>query len=103
MFFRFGVALALVVLISLAGTALEKRSLQLKRAVSRQHYRLDILEERLAAERVVAQRLGAPSRLIDELDPEPAPTAQPAKPAPSNRKPGRQKRNTLPSSKRASH
>jgi len=103
MFFRFGVALALVVLISLAGTALEKRTLQLKRAVSRQHYRLDVLEERLAAERVIAQRIGAPSRLIDQLDPEPtAQPAKPSKPAPSNRRPGRHKRNSQPSSKRAS-
>lgn len=103
MFFRFGVALALVVLISLAGTALEKRTLQLKRAVSRQHYRLEVLEERFATERVLAQRLGAPSRLIDELDPEPAPTAQPAKPAASKPRPVRQKRHAPSSAKRSSH
>jgi len=49
MFFRFGAALVLVVLISLAGTALEKRNLELKRVVSRQSYRLEILQEQHAA------------------------------------------------------
>ncbi len=81
MFFRFGSALVLVVLISLAGTALEKRNLELKRAVSRQQYRLEILVEQHAAKRVLAQQLGAPGRLIDQIDSEPAIPAEPAKPA----------------------
>jgi hypothetical protein len=77
MFFRFGSALVLVVLISLAGTALEKRNLQLKRAISRQHYRREILLEQHSSRRVEAQRLGAPMRLIDTLDavPQEAPAA----------------------------
>jgi len=81
MFFRFGSALALVVLISLAGTALEKRNLELKRAVSRQHYRLGILLEQHAANRLLAQQLGAPSRLVDQLDAETAESAEPARTA----------------------
>jgi hypothetical protein len=68
MFFRFGSALVLVVLISLTGTALEKRNLELRRIVSRQTYRLEILLEKYAAHRVLAQQLGAPSRLVDKLD-----------------------------------
>ena len=90
MFFRFGAALLLVVLISLAGTALEKRNLELKRVVSRQSYRLEILQEQHAAKRVLAQQLGAPSRLVDQLDTDAAgseKSAQPVKPAGSgNRK-----------------
>ena len=58
MFFRFGSALFLVVLISLAGTALEKRNLELRRFVSRQQYRLEILLEQHASNRVLAQQLG---------------------------------------------
>ena len=83
MFFRFGAALVLVVLISLAGTGLEKRNLELKRVVSRQSYRLEILQEQHAAKRVLAQQLGAPSRLVDQLDADAASSeksAQPAKP-----------------------
>src|SRR5262245_49815672 len=86
MFFRFGSALVLVVLISLAGTALEKRSLELRRIVSRQQYRLEILLEKHAAHRVLAQQLGAPSRLIDKIEEEPEsmekspPAAKPARP-----------------------
>jgi len=68
MFFRFGVGLLLVVLTSLAGTALEKRSLEIRRAVSRQYYRLEILQEQRAGKRVLAQQLGAPSRLVGRLD-----------------------------------
>jgi hypothetical protein len=84
MFFRFGTALVLVVLISLAGTALEKRNLELKRVVSRQSYRLEILQEQHAAKRVLAQQLGAPGRLVDQLEADAASSeksAHPAKPA----------------------
>ena len=81
MFFRFGSAFLLVVLISLAGTALEKRNLQLKRAVSRQHYRLEILREQHASRRVLAQQLGAPHRVLEALDAESAQVAPPAQPS----------------------
>lgn len=96
MLFRFSVALALVVMISLAGTALEKRNLELKRAISRQQYRLEILDRQLVAQRVVAEQLGAPSRLIDQIDPELLAPAQPAPPAQKARKPARQKPQTPP-------
>ena len=43
MFFRFGAALSLVVLVALSGTTLEKHNLQLKRAITHQQYRLDAL------------------------------------------------------------
>jgi hypothetical protein len=68
MFFRFGVGLLLVVLTSLIGTALEKRNLEIRRAVSRQYYRLEILQEQRAGKRVLTQQLGAPSRLVGRLD-----------------------------------
>jgi hypothetical protein len=79
MFFRFASALALVVAISLAGTALEKRNLELKRMVSRQQYRLAVLLEQHAANRVLAHQLGAPHRLIDKIDDEPASSDVPSK------------------------
>src|SRR5260370_30276059 len=85
MFFRFGGALVLIVVISLAGTAFEKRNLVLKRVVSRQRYRLDILLEQHAANRVLAQQLGAPSRLVDKIDPEAEWSDRPAQPAKPNR------------------
>jgi hypothetical protein len=85
MFFRFGSALALVVLISLAGTALEKRNLQLRRVVSRQHYRLEILLEKHAGSRVLAQQLGAPSRLVDKIDEESSSSDESPQPAKSDR------------------
>jgi hypothetical protein len=81
MFFRFASALGLVVAISLAGTALEKRNLELKRVVSRQQYRLEVLLEQHAANRVLAQQLGAPHRLIDKIDDEPLLSDVPSKPA----------------------
>ena len=93
MFFRFGSAIVLVVLISLAGTALEKRNLQLKRAVSRQHYRLQVLLDQYATCRVEAQRLGAPIRLVEAIDvvPEPANPENPEKSAPKATSKKRQK------------
>ena len=60
MFFRFGSALFLVVLIALTGTTLEKQSLQLKRAISHQQYRLDALLDSHVRLRLEAQRLGTP-------------------------------------------
>lgn len=98
MFFRFAAALLLVVVISLVGTALEKRNLELRRAVSRQHYRLELLIEQHAANRVLAQRLGAPTRLVDQVDLTPAPAASPAKPGKPASKPARQKRHKSPAS-----
>lgn len=86
MFFRFGVGLLLVVLTSLAGTALEKRNLELKRAVSRQYYRLERLQEQRAGKRVLAQQLGAPNRLVGQLD-QTALREKNSKPAKSDRSP----------------
>jgi hypothetical protein len=88
MFFRFGIGLVLVVLTSLAGTTLEKRNLELKRAVSRQYYRLETLQELYAAKRVLAQQLGAPNRLVGRVDAPllPDKTAKPAKAVPSPRR-----------------
>lgn len=68
MFFRFGTALVLVVIISLLGIALEKRILSQKRAISLQHYRFEQLDERRAQLRVRSEALGAPARLIDAID-----------------------------------
>jgi hypothetical protein len=68
MFFRFGSAVVLVVLISVAGIALEKQSLELRREVSRQHYRMDVLWKDHATLRWRTQELGAPVRLIGPLE-----------------------------------
>lgn len=68
MLFRFGSALVLVVLISSIGIALEKRTLELRRAVARQHFRMDALRERDARSRHEVQRLGSPARIIEALE-----------------------------------
>jgi hypothetical protein len=66
--FRFIVAIALVVSVALAGVGLEKRALQLRRDVSVQHFREGILRERHARLRLRTQELGAPARLVDDLE-----------------------------------
>lgn len=63
MFFRFCCTVLLVVLVSLIGVALEERGLDLRRRVSRQHYRIEALQEVRAELRLRVQRLGAPPRL----------------------------------------
>lgn len=68
MFFRFGSAVALVVLISVIGTALEKENLALRRRLSHQHYRTEVLLEENSRLRLEAQQIGAPARLIDSLE-----------------------------------
>jgi hypothetical protein len=102
MFFRFGVALLLIVLISLAGTVLEKRNLELKRMVSRQSYRLEVLQEQHAAKRVLAQQLGAPGRLVDQVDSEAASSERSAQPAHPDRSGDRKTRNNAPAAVRKS-
>ena len=67
MFFRFGAALVLVVLVALTGTALETQNLAMKRALSQQQYRLDVLVETQTALRLETQRLGAPAKLLESL------------------------------------
>lgn len=68
MFFRFGVALCLIVLIALWGTSLEKQNLELKRAISQQRYRRDALIDLKSRLRLEAQRLGTPARLMETMD-----------------------------------
>jgi len=66
MFFRFAASIVLIVLIGLAATALEKQNLSLKRTITHQTYRLDLLREREARLRTDVQRLSAPSRLLSD-------------------------------------
>jgi hypothetical protein len=94
MFFRFGTALVLIVAISLVGTALEKRNLELRRAVSRQRYRLEILSEQQISKRVLAQQLGAPNRLVGEIDTQTAAPSRSVQPLKSDRP-----RGSIPTSK----
>ena len=68
MYFRFGAAIVLVVVISVIGVALEKQSLSYRRAISQQRYRMDVLVEKYAQMRLQAQRLGAPARTIKSLE-----------------------------------
>ena len=68
MYFRFGAAIVLVVVISVVGVALEKQSLSYRRAISQQRYRMDVLVEEYAQLRLKAQRLGAPARTLKSLE-----------------------------------
>lgn len=68
MYFRFASAVILVVLVSLAGVAIEKRTLESRREVSRQYYRLEVLRDAHAGLRLRTQKLGAPVRLIEEIE-----------------------------------
>jgi len=67
MYFRFGSALVLVMLMSVAGIAVEKQCLALRRAVIRQQYRRDVLGDEYARLRLETQQLGAPVRLFEAL------------------------------------
>ena len=64
-FFRFAAALIVVVLISVVGVALEKQTLETKRAVSRQYYQKDLLLEIHAKLRLKIQQRTAPAQLAE--------------------------------------
>jgi hypothetical protein len=80
MFFRFGAALFLVVLVALAGTALQTQNLALKRSLSQQQYRMDVLLESQSRLRLETQRLGAPAKLLEALERGDAALYRPPKP-----------------------
>lgn len=68
MFFRFGAAIVVVVAISLTSVAIEKRNLELRRAISHQEYQRELLIERQARTRAETEKLGAPPRLLEALE-----------------------------------
>ena len=68
MFFRVGAAILIVTIVSLLAITLEKRHLELKRAISLQHDMLQILEEKRARLILSTQTLGAPPRLLEERE-----------------------------------
>lgn len=70
MFFRFGSALILVVVTSLLGIVVEKQNLTLRREISRQHYRMDVLQEEHARLRLRSQQLAAVERLFATIEDE---------------------------------
>jgi hypothetical protein len=93
--YRFCAGLVLVVLISLAGTALEKETLALRREVTRQSYRQTILEERLARLTMELQTTGAPARhleLAERLRREATEAAAKPKPRPPSKSSSRKAR-----------
>lgn len=63
MFVRFQGAILIVAVVAIGGSALEGAALDRRRAIGRQHYRLDASRERVARLRLRAEELGAPSRL----------------------------------------
>jgi hypothetical protein len=67
MYFRFGAAVVLAVLVAVSGIAIEKRCLMLRRALSRDRYRYEVLCDLYARQRLQTQQLGAPARLLEAL------------------------------------
>jgi hypothetical protein len=70
MYIRFAGGLILLVAMALAGVALEKRALELRRILGQQRLQYDLLCERYAAARLNTQQLGAPARLLESAQTE---------------------------------
>jgi hypothetical protein len=64
---RFGAAIAILVAVSLAGVALEQRSLELSRQFSLQTFRADRLEQEASALRLRIEELQTPQRLLEAV------------------------------------
>ena len=84
MFVRFQGAVLLAALVAVGGSSVENAVLDRHRAIGRQHYRLDVLQERVARLRLRTEELGSPSRLI-----RPAPVTAPGRAATSPSASGR--------------
>ncbi|MBW3543127.1 MAG: hypothetical protein KY476_22945 [Planctomycetes bacterium] len=63
MFFRFACGLCLAVLVAVGDVALETRCLKLRRSMTRQHYRLEVLRESAVRLRLETQALASPARV----------------------------------------
>lgn len=61
-------ALLIIAHVSIAGSAIEGAILDKRRSLSRQHYRLDAIRERVARLRIEAERLGGPARLMARFE-----------------------------------
>ncbi|MGC1275958.1 MAG: hypothetical protein WBC44_19810 [Planctomycetaceae bacterium] len=68
MFVRFQGAILFAALTAVAGSALEKTILDLRRATGRQHYRIEALRERVARARLRTERLSALTTLAEPLE-----------------------------------
>jgi hypothetical protein len=69
---RFLAALLLVMLVALAGTALEKHNREQLRQISLQTYRWQVLQREYARARLMAETEGAPARMLERLGQAPA-------------------------------
>jgi hypothetical protein len=65
-------ALLLVMLVALAGTALEKHNREQLRQISLQTYRWQVLQREYARARLMAETEGAPARMLERLGQTPA-------------------------------
>lgn len=70
---RFLAALLLVMLVALAGTALEKHNREQLRQISLQTYRWQVLQREYARARLLAETEGAPARMLERLGQTPGP------------------------------
>ena len=68
MYFRFGVALAIVIAVSICGVIIEKENLRLQHQITQQQFRQDRLVQQIASARVESQQLGAPPRLLQAVE-----------------------------------
>ena len=68
MYFRFASLMIIAVSVAMAGVELEKRMLVLRRELSRQHFRSEVLLEQHARLRLRAEQLAAPHRLLQTLE-----------------------------------
>lgn len=80
-FVRFQGAILLAAVVAVGGAALEGSILDRRRSIGRQHYRLDVLRERVARLRLRSEELGSPSRLSRPAE---AGGPGPASPRPSS-------------------
>ena len=67
MYFRFGAGILLIVVISVAGIAIEKSTLDVRRDISAQHFRMEVLRDEHIQLRLETQKLRSPGRMMDSI------------------------------------
>ena len=68
MYFRFGVALTIVIAVSICGVMIENENLRLKQQITQQQFRQDLLAQKIASARVESQQLGASPHILQAVE-----------------------------------
>lgn len=68
MYFRFGAGILLIVAVSVTGIAIDKSTMDVRRDITQQHFRMEVLRDEQGKLRLQTQQLRSPKRMIESIE-----------------------------------